>query len=203
MTFRFAIAIVMAFSALCGNAQEAVGARAPKVGLRTNLLYDAALVPNIGVQIAIGENWAVALDVQGAWWGGPNHSRSWRIYGAELGAAYYLSGEKTRLKGHHVGAYLQLYTYDFKLGERGYLGGEPAMNIFRHPTFGAGVEYGYTLPVSSLLAFDFSLGIGWSEGRCMEYERRDDHDVWLRTTDRTWIGPTRAAVSLVWYPWGR
>lgn len=191
--------IVLMVSASGAGAQEASCGEGLLVGLRSNLLYDLALVPNVGAEVAIEGRWSAAIDLCGAWWGGPDHSRSWRIYGGELTGRYYFWPQRARMCGHHAGIYAQLYTYDFKLGDMGYIGGDAAMNIFHHPTAGAGLEYGYTLPVGRRVSLDFSLGIGWSGGRCTEYHTAEGRDLLLRTHTRNWFGPTRAAVSVVWH----
>ena len=170
------------------------------VGLRTNMLYDAILIPNVGAEVAIGDRWAVGLDVRGAWWSGTHHHRSWRIFGCDVTGRYYLSPrDGRRLTGHHVGLYAQISTYDFKFGTTGYIGGVASRGVFNHPTVGVGAEYGYTLDVSRRVAFDFSIGVGWSGGHNEEYRTEGGHDVWQRTLNRNWFGPTRAAVSFVYY----
>lgn len=168
-------------------------------GLRTNLLYDAILIPNIGAEIGIGADWSVALDAQCAWWGGPSHRRSWRFVGLDFTGRRYFPKPGRLLSGHHAGVYFQICTYDFKLGEKGYIGGKDYEKIFNHPTLGVGLEYGYTWRIREKLAIDASIGIGWSGGRNVEYITEQDHDVWVRTLNRNWFGPTRAAVSLIYY----
>lgn len=177
----------------------AEGKSAIQTGLRTNLLYDAMLIPNAGVEVALGTNWSVALDVKGAWWSSQTHHKSWRYFGCDISGRRYFNIKGVKLSGHHLGAYLQICSYDFRLGEKGYIGGTPSLKIFNHPTLGAGIEYGYTLPVGHSLAFDFSIGLGWAGGQTVEYTTMDRHDVWLRTVNRNWFGPTRAAVSLIYY----
>ena len=39
----------------------------PLIALRTNLLYDLALVPNIGVEWFLHDRWSVALNVMYVW----------------------------------------------------------------------------------------------------------------------------------------
>lgn len=192
-----AVTLMVISSSASLSAQTGNGEDNPVAALRTNLLYDAALVPNLGAEIAIGSRWSAAVDLCGAWWGGPGHKRSWRIYGGEAGARFYLTRSE-RLTGHHIGAYFQCYTYDFKLGERGYIGGRPSMNIFHNPTLGVGLEYGYTLKLTGRLALDFSIGAGWSGGRCEEFHTVDGRDITMRSFTREWWGPTRAAVALIY-----
>ena len=157
------------------------------MAVKTNLLYDAALVPNVGVEFGFGKGWGVGLNWMYAWWKNDHRHRYWRIYGGELVVRKYLGG--TPMRGHHIGAYTQRVTYDFELGGKGYLG---------EYAYGTGVEYGYSMPVAKRLNFDFSIGIGYLGGKYKVYTPEDECYVYQETKKRHWFGPTRAEVSLVW-----
>lgn len=174
--------------------------RSVQAAVGTNLLYDAALVPNVGVSLSWPGGWTSSAALTGAWWSDRSRDRVWRIYGIEaaVGHRFGPAAARSAFAGHRAGIYAQVLTFDFQFGDRGYLGGRPGGNLFERPVFGAGVEYGYTLPLGRRLAVDFSVGVGWLGGEYDEYERRDGHYVWLRTHRFDWIGPTRAAVTLVW-----
>lgn len=55
-----------------------------RFGLRSNLLYDCAAVPSLGLQCYISHGWSMALDGLYAPWQNSTRSHSWRIMGAEL-----------------------------------------------------------------------------------------------------------------------
>ena len=81
-------------------------------------------------------------------------------------------------------------TYDFRLGGKGYLSDRWS--------WGAGIEYGYSLPIGRRLNLDFGLGIGYLGGEQETYRPMDGHYVWQQTESLRWFGPTKAEVSLVW-----
>lgn len=54
--------------------------------VKTNLLYDALAVPNIGVEFSLGKRWSVAADWMYAWWSKNSKHRYWRIYGGGVSA---------------------------------------------------------------------------------------------------------------------
>lgn len=90
------------------------------MGLKTNLLYDALLVPNLGVEFYLGRGWSFGGNWMYAWWKSDRHHNYWRIYGGELALRKYFgrrAAEKP-LAGHHLGLYGQLFTYDFEVGGR-------------------------------------------------------------------------------------
>ena len=54
------------------------------VALKTNLLYDALLVPNIGIEVSLGKQWTVAGEGMLAWWSSDRNNRYWQTYGGYL-----------------------------------------------------------------------------------------------------------------------
>ena len=170
------------------------------MALKTNLLYDAALIPNLGAEFYVGRGWSVGGSWMYAWWNSDRKHNYWRIYGGELDIRKYFgrrAGEKP-LTGHHLGLYGQMLTYDFELGGKGYMGGRPGGTLWDKMHWGVGLEYGYSLPVGRRLNLDFGIGVGYLGGEYWEYTPQDDHYLWLRTKKRHWFGPTKAEVSLVW-----
>ncbi|VFB14418.1 putative exported transmembrane protein [Bacteroides heparinolyticus] len=169
------------------------GARKPfYLGLSTNLLYDALLVPNIGLEVYLGRGWSVAADWMYAWWKSDRRHRYHRIYGGELELRRRFGSKPGRspLTGHHLGVYGQVLTYDLEWGGEGYLGDRWS--------YGGGVSYGYSAPIGRRLNIDFMLGIGYLGGEYFEYVPQDGCYLWRATRQRHWFGPTKAAVSLVW-----
>ncbi len=159
--------------------------------LKTNLLFDALLVPNIGAEFYLGDGWTVGAMGMFAWWSDRGRDRFERVYGGEVeGRRYFGSRYADRpLSGHHVGVYAQMLTYDLEWGGTGYL------SDF---SYGVGVSYGYLLPLTQCLNIDFSLGLGYFGGKYKKYKPSDGHYVWQETLKRNWWGPTKLEVSLVW-----
>lgn len=166
------------------------------VGLRTNLLYDVVLVPNIGIEIPLGRQWSVAADWFGTWLSSDKKHNYWQGYGGYLTVRRYLNkrstvnGQWSPLTGHHLGLYGLGMTYDVEWGGRGYQAAKFG--------FGGGVEYGYAMPLGRRWLLDFTLGVGFQDGEYKEYLPMDGHYVWQSTHKRHWWGPTKAEVSLKW-----
>lgn len=162
------------------------------MAVKTNLLYDAALVPNLGVEFYLKKGWSLSANWMYAWWKSDRKHRYWRVYGGDVSVRKYLgrrAAEKP-LTGHHLGLYGQILTYDLEWGGRGYLGDRW--------NYAAGLEYGYSWPVARRLNLDFAIGVGYLGGEYKEYVPMDNHYVWQATKQRHWFGPTKAEVSLVW-----
>lgn len=160
--------------------------------IKTNALYDLLLVPNIGVEFGFAKNWSVGANWMYAWWSNRGKNKFWRIYGGDVEVRRWFGKKAAEkpLQGHHLGVYGQLLTYDFELGDRGYMADKW--------NYAFGVSYGYSLPIAKRLNLDFTLGIGYWGGRYKEYLPVEGHYVWQSTKNRRWFGPTKAEVSLVW-----
>lgn len=166
----------------------------------TNMLYDALLLPSVGVEYWLGRGWSVAGHWTYGWWKSDSRHFYWRAYGGDITLRRWLGKEvrKKPLTGHHFGIYAQVLTYDFELGGKGYMGGIPLGSIFDKCNYGGGIEYGYSMPVGRRLNIDFSLGIGYIGGEYREYVPKDDFYLWTATKRRHWFGPTKVEISLVW-----
>lgn len=170
------------------------------MAVKTNMLYDALLVPNIGVEAYLGKDWSVAANWMYAWWKTDRRHWYWRTYGGDLSVRKWLgkAAKAKPLTGHHLGVYGQIFTYDFETGGKGYIGGKPGGTLWDKMNYSAGVEYGYSLPVAYRLNIDFSIAVGYWGGTYYEYKPVDNCYVWQSTKERHWFGPTKAEVSLVW-----
>ena len=163
--------------------------------LRTNLLYDAVLLPNIGIEYGISPRLSVVLNAGGNWLRIDRSRFYWRALTADAELRFWLGSRKNdnslQHKGHHIGVYAAVYRYDIEFG------GEGQMGDFN---YGGGLSYGYSVPIGRRLSIDLSLGIGYMGGKYKKYEPRDDgRYYWLSDNTRSWIGPTKAEVTLVWH----
>lgn len=167
--------------------------------VKTNTLYDAALIPNIGLEFPIGSHFSVGGDWMYAWWSRHSVNRHWRIYGGDINARYYIGRHTGRaLGGHHVGIYGQVLVFQIAFGGKGYITGIPGEGLWGKPWFGGGIEYGYSARIGKRLNLDFTLGLGYAGGEYREYRMIDDHYVWQSSHRRNWVGPTKAEISLVY-----
>jgi hypothetical protein len=170
------------------------------MGVKTNLLYDALAVPNIGAEFYLGKNFSIVGNWQNAWWSKESKNRFWRVYGGDIALRKWFgkAAKSKPLTGHHLGVYGHALTYDIERGGKGYMGGEPGGNIFDRCNYAGGLEYGYSLPITRRLNIDFTLGVGYFGGKYYEYIPQDDCYVWQCTKKRNFVGPTKLEASLVW-----
>lgn len=167
----------------------------PFLALKTNLLFDLAMMPNIEVELPIGRHNRYSLngELVFPWWLFKGDKYCLEILMGGLEGRYWLGNrEKHRLlTGHFLGLYAGGGKYDLQWDRNGYQG-----EFF----IAAGISYGYSMPVARNLNLEFSLGIGLLRTGYEHYHARDDYQtlLWQNNGRYTWFGPTKAKISLVW-----
>lgn len=169
------------------------------MSLRTNMLADVLAVPDIGAEFYVGRDISVSAHWMYAWWSNDRRHRYWRMYGGDITARYWFgrAAKAKPLTGHHAGVYAGAATFDVEWGGMAYMGGRPGHNMFDRCMLNVGLEYGYSLPVSERLNIDFTVGAGYFGGIVEKFRPVDDFYLWHSTVRKTWIGPTKAEISLV------
>lgn len=136
---------------------------AQKVAVKTNLLYDAALSPNLGVEVGLAPRWT--LDISGNFngWTLPEH-RKWKHWLVQPEARYWFCD---RFSGHFLG--LHVHGGQYNIGginvQYNFLGTDArklAGLRYQGWFVGAGVAYGYAWILSKHWNFELELGIGYS-----------------------------------------
>lgn len=164
------------------------------LALRSNLLADLAITPNLGLEAFMGRHWSLELSGYWAWWAKPEANFFWRIQGVESELKYWLGHSSRRGVGHHLGLYGQLFDYDFQLGGEGVLGDRLHC--------GVGLAYGYAFPIGRHWTLEGTLGVGYVYGIFKQYGKYSDGCFpWKATKRLDFVGPTKVALSLVYRLW--
>lgn len=168
------------------------GEKIKGVAIKTNLMYDGAMVPNIGLEILFPQQWSLNASWNYAWWSNDSRHRYWRTYGGEIEARKW-HGRIAReypLRGHHTGLFMMSGMYDFEWGHTGYMN-----DLY----FGIGVSYGYAVKIAHNLSLDFVVGVGYIGGTYYKYIPQDGKYCTLDRRNLSYFGPIKAEVSLVWF----
>ena len=80
----------------------------------------------------------------------------------------------------------------------GEIGGLPRGTIWDRCQYGAGIEYGYSLPVARRLNIEFDLAVGYVGGQYWKFEPLGELNLWRATKQRHYFGPTKVGINLVW-----
>lgn len=175
------------------------GVRAQDVALKTNLLSDGFLNPNIGLEVGLAPKWT--LDITGqfnAWT--LSHERRWKHWAVQPEARYWLCD---RFGGHFFGFYAHGGQYNIGgiNGKISFLGTDARkLKDTRYQGWfvGAGVSYGYAWILGRHWNLEAEIGIGYSytrydRFRCAGCGKKIEND-----KPHHYIGPTKAAVNLVY-----
>lgn len=166
-----------------------------KMALKTNLLYDALLLPSGGAEVYIGGGFAVAGSWTFGWKRHYSKDMSIAVRAGEVEFRQYFGGYAKRrvLSGHHIGVYGTMFAYDFEKKRYGYM-----VNNSKSWACGAGLSYGYSMPIGKRLNLDFGIGVGYVKAKYEKYEHIDACHVKVKNDTWKYTGPTRAEVTLVW-----
>ena len=163
-----------------------------RFAIRTNVLYDAVLLPTLGVEWRINRNISMKLDGSIAWWGSQT-GKVQKIWILNPEIRWYLGYAKqlyTGISGH----YGKYNLYKYSLGrlisnDTGYQG----------DLWSTGITIGYQLPLSRSLSVDFNLGLGYTH---FEYDSFTvtDHarNFKFKKQNKNFWGPTQIVINLIW-----
>lgn len=186
---------VLAFSAYTGMYPqvEYPAAKRPVVALKTNLLFDAALMPNIEIEVPLGRRWSVNGEYIFPWWILTDNQYCLEILSGGIEGRCWLGNRKKRpvLTGHFLGLYAGGGMYDLQWRKEGYQG-----EFF----IASGLSYGYSHRIGRNLNMEFSLGLGMLRTYYRHYHMSAGYEklLWQNSGNYTWLGPTKLKVSLVW-----
>ncbi|MEG0033399.1 MAG: DUF3575 domain-containing protein, partial [Mucinivorans sp.] len=176
------------------------------LAFKTNLLFDLASLLNVEVEVPLSQRWSVAGEWMFPWWLWEEKQHALELLQGSLEARYWLTNNYSRqdirlgthnpLTGWFVGLYGGGGYYDLEWNKKGYQG-----EFF----IATGLSAGYLKPIGRNLSMEFSLGVGYLKTDYRHYQAKQDlnNDWQLVRQNRgsyTWIGPTKAKISLVWYP---
>lgn len=189
------IKIVTAWIAAVFALMAAPGAGAQTVGLKTNLINDVALSPNIGVEVGLAPRWTLDLTGEMNLW--RVDGRSWKHAYFQPEARYWLC---QRFAGHFVGVHALGGIYNFgNLRLPDFLGSELSLlktQRYQGWAAGAGVVYGYAWPVHKNWNIEAVIGLGWLYTRFDSYPCAECGSKLDRNKAHNYVGPTKVAVSI-------
>ena len=154
--------------------------------LKTNMLLDAALMPNIELQWLVNDKWSAALEADVAWWK-PDYKKVYRIALISPEVRYHFR-QRAQWHGMYVGAFAGGGLYQLEWKHDGYKG----------EGFMAGLSFGYMWPIRHNLSLEAGIGAGYMHTRYKVYDSLDGHKLYMRTKSLNYFGPLKLRLSLAW-----
>lgn len=173
--------------------------KAQNVAVKTNLINDAFLSPNLGIETGLAPRWT--LDVTGqfnAWT--LSHDRRWKHWALQPEVRYWFCD---RWAGHFVGAHLHGGQYNIGGfdGRLHFLGTDARkLKDTRYQGWfvGAGVAYGYAWILGRHWNLEAEIGLGYSYTRYDRYPCATCGSKLEKDKPHHYVGPTKAAINLVY-----
>lgn len=187
------------FVMLCIALSLSSAAVGQKVALKTNLIGDALLNPNLGIELGIAPKWSLDVPASFNAWN-LSHDRKWKHWYVQPGVRYWFCD---RMAGHFVGMHLHGGKYN--------IGGWDGHVKFLNTDFrrlkdsrfqgwfaGAGISYGYSWILGKHWNIEAEIGFGWAYTRYDRFEcagcgRKVESD-----RVHNYVGPTKAAINMVY-----
>ena len=174
-------------------------ATAQEVAIKTNLLDDATLSVNAGVEVGLAPKWTAELPLSFNAWTF-SHARRWKHWTIQPAVRYWLCD---RFAGHFVGA--QLHGGQYNIG--GFNGGINMLGTdfrklkdsrYQGWYAGFGFNYGYTWILDRHWNFEAEIGIGYSYTRYDRFLCAGCGKKVEENKPHNYVGPTKAALNIVY-----
>ena len=171
-------------------------ANAQEVALKTNLINDIALSPNIGVEVGLAPKWTLDMTAEMNLW--KVDGRSWKHLYFQPEARYWFC---QRFSGHFIGFHALGGIYNFgKLNLPFNMLGSNLKELkdkrYQGWAVGAGVVYGYAWPLHKHWNIEAALGIGWLYTRFDSYPCQICGTKIDRNKSHNYFGPTKLSVAV-------
>lgn len=172
---------------------------AQDVAVKSNLVSDAFLNPNLGVEIGVAPKWTLDVSGQFNLWTLSN-DRRWKHWLAQPEIRYWFC---QKYFGHFVGAHLLggQYNVGGLKGLHDFLGLQLSrLDKVRFQGWfaGAGVAYGYTWILNRHWNFEAEIGVGYVYRRYDVFPCAHCGTKLESGKSRNYVGPTKAALNIIY-----
>lgn len=187
MIRKLIVAMAVILSPFCVKSQD--------VAIKTNLLSDAALNINAGVEVGLAPHWT--LDLSGQYNGWKVDGRRWKNWLAQPEARYWFCDRfaKHFLGFHGIGLGYNWGNLDMNFKFLGTDFSQLKDNRFQGWGAGAGIAYGYAWIINRHWNIEAELGVGWIY---LKYDKFECQNCGKKIGEghHNYVGPTKLAVNL-------
>ena len=171
---------------------------AQNVGIKSNLVGDALLSPNLGIEFGMAPKWSLDVSSQINFWNIDGHR--WRHWAVQPEARYWFC---ERFAGHFLGFHAigGIYNFGNIRNDIRFLGSDFSMLTDRRYqgwAAGAGIAYGHAWVLGMHWNLEAEVGAGWMYTRYDVYPCDVCGSMLESGMDHHYFGPTKLALSLVY-----
>lgn len=169
------------------------------VAVKTNLLDDAILDINVGMEVGLAPKWTLDVPVSFNGWN-MSHDRRWKHWAVQPGARYWFCD---RFAGHFVGAHVHggqynIGGFDGKINLLGTDFRKLKDTRFQGWFAGCGVSYGYAWILGRHWNIEGEIGLGYSYTRYDQYRCAGCGKKIASDKPHNYFGLTKAAINIVY-----
>lgn len=173
-------------TAVTKKKQAATAASDRYIALKTNIPFLAVAIQNLALEVELHQH--ISLDFPVMWSIGDIERRhGLRTFALQPEGRWWLKEVGT---GHFFGLHAHAAWFNLKWEDNRYQSG-------KRPLLGAGISYGYKLPLSAHWGAEFNIGAGYANMKYNTYYNIEN-GAQLDTRVRHYWGITRAGISLVY-----
>lgn len=177
---------------LCGSA------KGQDVAVKTNVMSDALLNINLGMEFGLAPRWT--LNLAGQYNGWTVNERKWKHWLVQPEARYWFCD---RFAGHFMGVHALGGQYNFANIKNGisFLGSDfSALTDYRYQGWavGCGIAYGYAWILGRHWNLEAEIGMGYIYTRYDKFECKNCGRKLEKDKSHNYVGPTKAAINLVY-----
>lgn len=194
MNARLKVLLLLLSMFVCASRADA-----QDVAVKTNLLDDAILDVNVGMEVGLAPKWTLDIPVSLNGWT-LSHDRRWKHWSVQPGARYWFCD---RFAGHFVGTHLHGGQFniggidtDFKLLGTDF--GKLRDTRFQGWFVGGGISYGYAWLLDKHWNLEGEFGFGYSYTRFDQYRCAGCGKKVKSDQTHHYVGPTKAAINVVY-----
>ena len=173
-------------------------ANAQDVAVKTNLISDVLLSPNLGFEAGLARKWTLDVNGQLNLWTVDN--RKWRHWFVQPEARYWFC---RRFTGHFVGLHGIGGQYNVGNIEVNMDMTNTDFHPYKHKRYegwgiGAGISYGYAWAVHPRWNIEAEVGLGYIYTRYNSYPCANCGSEISHNRPHNYVGPTKAAINVVY-----
>lgn len=174
-------------------------ARSQDVALKSNLLMDGFLNPNIGVEVSVAPKWSIELTGQGNFWT-LSDGKKWKHWLLQPEARYWFcqAFDGHFIAVHAIGGVFNVGHINLPFSAFGHNFRTMRDNRYQGWAVGGGIAYGYSWALSKHWNIEAELGLGYAHTRYDVFECVGCGRKTAAGRHRNYVGPTKAAVNLVY-----
>lgn len=164
------------------------------IGLKTNILMDATKTMNIGAEIGLSKKSTLDLSINYNPWK-QNDSKMMKMLTFQPEYRYWLC---ERFNGHFFGIHAHAGVYQFAGLKMPFgLWDQLEDHRFKGHFYGVGISYGYQWILSKHWNLEGNIGVGYARAKYEQYKCTNCEPK-VDEGHKNYIGPTKAAVSLIY-----